>query len=165
MKKITEQKEVLSLKLQTLYDIEKELEKFLPKLSKASTDMELSEIVLKDMEDTKEQGKKLEQVFEILEESPSKNKSEGIRGIIKDAEEMLKINSSTMLKDIMIVSIMREMRHLKIANYMLAILEAKKLGILQAEEILNQNFAQEQEMDKTLEKFLDKHFEREVINI
>ncbi len=165
MKKITEQKEVFSLKLQTIYDMEKELGKFLPKISKAATDIELSGILLKEIEENKGQNKRIEQVFDILEENPSKNKSEIVRGFTKDIDEMLKINSSTVLKDIMIANLLFELKHIKIANYTLATLESKKLGILQAEEILKQNLTKEQEVEKILEKFLEKHFEMEVIEM
>ena len=165
MKKITEQKDVFTLKLQTLYDIEKELEKTLPKLAKAATDTELSENILTHLEETKEQSKRLEQIFEMIGEAPSKSRSEGIRGIVDDGEEMLKANSSTQLKDAMIASAARETEHLEIANYMSAILEAKQLGMMQAEELLTQTLTEEQNADKKLEKAMEKSFQAEVVSM
>lgn len=163
MKKITEQRDLFTLKLQTLYDVEKELEKALPKLGKAATDQELSEGIMLHLEQTKKQAERLEQIFEMLGETPSKNKSEAIRGIVDDASEMLKTNTSTQLKDVMIASSARGAEHYEIANYMSAILEAQKLGMTDAEELLQISLEEEQKADKELEKSMEKNFEEEKV--
>lgn len=163
MKRITEQKDVLLLKLQNLYDIEQELEKTLPKLAKASTDPELAEGFLVHLEETKEHCKRLERIFEILGETPSKMKSEAVRGIEEEGNQIAKMNSSTQLKDTMIASSARFAEHLEMAGYMSAILEAKKLGLKEVEEILEQTLKEEQDADKKLEHAMEKNFQSEAV--
>jgi ferritin-like metal-binding protein YciE len=163
MKKITEQRDLFTLKLQTLYDIEKELEKSLPKLGKAATDGELSEGIMLHLEQTKKQAERLEEIFEMLGETPSKNKSEAIRGMVEDTSEMLKTNSSTQLKDVLIASSARDVEHYEIANYMSAILEAQKLGMSDVEDLLQLSLEEEQTAEGELEKSMQKNLEKEEV--
>jgi ferritin-like metal-binding protein YciE len=162
MKKITEQKDVLVVKLQALYDVEKELEKALPKLAKAATDPELTQSFTDHLEETKNHAVRLEQIFEMLGEKPAKNKIEGIRGIVEDGTSVAKINSSTQLKDTMLASAARYAEHYEIAGYMSAILEAEKLGLLQIQELLNQTLDEEKNADKKLEAAMEKNFQSEI---
>jgi ferritin-like metal-binding protein YciE len=163
MKKITEQKDVFVLKLQSLYDIEKELEKALPKMAKMASDQELVDGFNAHLEVTKEHAKRLEQIFDMIGEAPAKVKSESIRGIEEDTNWITKTNSSSSLKDTMIASAARNAEHLEMAGYMSAILEAKQLGLTQAEEILNENLKDEQFADKKLEEAMQKNFQNEPI--
>ena len=163
MKKITEKMDVFTLKIQTLYDIEKELEKVLPKLAKAASDSELSENLLAHLDETKKQGERLEKIFDIIGENPSKSKCEAIRAIAEDGAEIIKSNTSTQLKDTMIASAGRETEHLEIANYMSAILEAKQLGLSEVSELLSETLQEEKLADERLEKAMKKNFQEEVL--
>lgn len=153
------------MKLQSLYDIEQELEKTLPKLAKASNDPELAEGFLTHLEETKEHTKRLKKIFEILGETPSKLKSEAVRGIEEDGNWVTKINSSTQLKDTMIASSARYAEHLEMAGYMSAILEARKLGLKEPEELLEQTLKEEEAADKKLEQAMEKNFQSEAVEV
>lgn len=159
MKKITEQKEVLLLKLQTLYDIEHELEKSLPKLAKAATDPELTNAFSTHYKETKNHIKRLEEIFELMGEKPEKEKSVGIRGIAEDSQELSKLNTSTQYKDTILASSARFAEHFEIAGYTSAILEAEQLGLGNVVDLLQQTLQEEMNADKALETSMSRNFQ------
>ncbi|HLP86354.1 MAG TPA: DUF892 family protein [Candidatus Paceibacterota bacterium] len=158
MTKINNIEKVLTLKIEVLYDIEKELEEALPKMAKACKDTELSMGILSHLEETKEQITRLESIFEMLQAEPKKTKSEGIRGIINDAESVMDMDAPDTLKDGMIASAARYAENYEIAGYTSAIEEAEALGLDNVIELLSQTLEEEEEADATLLLAMEKAF-------
>jgi ferritin-like metal-binding protein YciE len=156
MKKINDPQEAFVLKLQTLYDIETQLEKALPKMAKASADPELKEGFMMHLDETQEHSQRLEQIFAQLDSTPKKLKSEGIRGIIEDGEWIMKAEAPETLKDAMIAGAARHAEHYEISGYLGAIEEARALGLDQAVELLSETLAEEENADRTLSEAVKK---------
>ncbi len=76
--------ELLVLKLESLYDIETELTKALPKLAKAAESDELREAFILHADETKNHVARLEEAMRLLSVVPRKEKVAGIRGIAED---------------------------------------------------------------------------------
>ena len=150
MTKITNGSKAFLIKIQSLYDIEKQLEKALPKMAKASTDPELIEGFLTHLEETKVHSERLEQIFEMMDASPKKTKCEGIRGIVEDGTWVMEAEASPALKDSMIAGAARYAEHYEMAGYMSAIEEATALGFDDAVELLTLTLGEEQQADKNL---------------
>lgn len=159
MKKITEPKDVFVLQLQTLYDIEQEIIKSLPKYIKAATDDSLKEGLEKHLEETKEQSSRIEEIFMLIDETVGKIKSEAIRGCAEDMNAIIKINCATHLKDVLLAGAARNVEHLEVANYMNAIMQAKILGLDQVVDLLSQNLKEEQDADVKLSKVIEENFQ------
>ena len=150
MKKIQDPAQSFLIKVQSLYDIEKQLEKALPKMAKAAKDEGFKEAFFKHLEETKGHSKKLESIFKMLGAAPRKIKCEGIRGIIADAEWVMDQDGTDPIKDSMLASAARYAEHYEMSGYMSAIAEAKSLGMIDAAALLTETLAEEEQADKIL---------------
>ena len=150
MAKVTTSSKAFLIKIQALYDIEKQLEKALPKMEKAATDPELKAGFKLHLKETKEHAKRLEKIFRMLDNKPRKTKSEGIRGIIADGEWVADVDAPEELADSMLASAARYAEHYEMAGYMSAIEEAKLLDLTEAETLLSETLAEEEKTDATL---------------
>ena len=65
---VTDPQKGFQLSIKTLYDIEKQLEIALPKMADAANDPTLKQGFLDHLEETKEHSKRLEKIFEMIEE-------------------------------------------------------------------------------------------------
>ncbi len=160
MKKINDTESAFVIKIQALYDIERQLEKALPKLAKASTDPVLKKGFLSHLEETKEHSMRLEKIFSLLEEKPKKVTCEGIKGIIKDGDWVAKLDAPSALKDSMLASAARYAEHYEMAGYMGAIEEAQNLGLDDAVELLEMTLEEEVAADEKLAEACTENLER-----
>lgn len=154
--KIKTLENVLANKIEVLYDIEKQIEKNMPKLVKASFDDELKVALVNHLEDTRKQIKRLETIFNLLQVTPKETKSEGIRGMIADAVWVTEVESPDILRDIMIASSGRYIEHYEMAGYMSAIAEAKNLGLNEVVGLLEETLVEEKNADKIMEMSMQK---------
>lgn len=148
--KIKTIEKTFELKLQELYDIEKNIEKALTKMVHKAVTPVLQEGFAVHLEETRGQIDRLEQAFGILDLKPKKLRSEGIRGIILDGEGVADLKAIDQLKDSMLASAARYVEHFEMAGYMMAIAEARMLGFTQVEALLRQNLAEEEATDRKL---------------
>jgi ferritin-like metal-binding protein YciE len=150
MTKINDAMNGFHLRIKILYDIEKQLEKALPKMAEAAASHELATIILDHLEETKEQRLRLEQLFDMFEVSPQMHTSEGIRGIIADGTAMASADAPGSLRDVLIAGAGREVEHYEIACYSNAIEEAKGLGDSEAVGLLELTLVEEVAADDML---------------
>lgn len=149
-KGIEKKEDVLLLKVEVLYDVEKVLEKALPKLEKAAFDKGLKAGFKNHLAETKDHIKRLESVFSELGAKPKTEKSEGIRGIAADGEWVIKTYEPSLLRDCMLASGARYAEHYEMAGYLSAIEEAKVLKMPHIAKLLRENLSQEMAADKLL---------------
>ena len=83
-------KELYVDELKDIYNAENQLVKALPKLAKAADSDELRQGFEEHLEQTKEHVARLEQIFEMLEESPKGKKCAGMEGLVEEGSEILK---------------------------------------------------------------------------
>jgi ferritin-like metal-binding protein YciE len=77
-------KELYLGELKDLYSAESQLVKALPKLAKAAASEELRAGFEEHLEQTKGHVQRLEQIFEMLDESPKGKKCKGMEGLIEE---------------------------------------------------------------------------------
>ncbi len=150
MTKIQDTTKAFIVKLQALYDIEKALEKALPKMEKAASDPDLKEGFRLHLEDTKGHSKRLERIFSDMDIAPKKLKVEGIRGIIADAQWVIDVDAPAAIKDAMIASAARFAEHFEMAGYLSAIAQANALGMTDAVMLLTETLSEERAADEKL---------------
>ena len=150
--KVKDMEKAFELKLQALYDIEKQIEKALPKMAKVASSESLKEGFTMHLKETKEQLKRLEKAFELLGVAPKKLRSEGIRGIIVDGEWVMEVEGPDEIKDSMLASAARYVEHYEMAGYLSACAHAKVLGLSKIEALLTESLGEEEATDKKLEK-------------
>lgn len=150
MTKINTLKDSLTGKIQALYDIEKEIEKALPNMERAATDPELKEGFTNHLEETKQQIRRLEDIFQLMKQSPKKLKVEGVRGIIQDGEWVSQVETSPAMKDALLAGAARYVEHYEMAGYLSAIEEAQILGLSEISDLLNATLLEEKATDEKL---------------
>ncbi len=159
MPKIPDTTKAFITKLQALYDIEKQLEKALPKMAKAASNPNLKKGFQEHFEETKMHSKRLEAIFEELAVAPKKLKTEGIRGIIADSEWVARVDAPTAIKDAMLASAARYAEHYEMAGYLSAIIEANTLGIPTIAALLTKTLNEEKSADEKLVLAITKNLE------
>lgn len=108
--------ELLVLKLQSLYDIEAELIKVLPKFAKAAASYELKEAFQMHLQETKSHILRLEDAMQLLNIEPKKEKVAGIRGIAEDGDRVA--GRTTMrARDAALIAAAQYAEHYEMAGY------------------------------------------------
>lgn len=150
MTKIVNSMTAFQLNMKTLYDIEKQLEHILPIMASASTDEDLKTELKTILRETRIHSNRLEKIFDIIDMTPAKHTSAGIRGIIEDASNIINNEPPGPIKDVMLANIARSAEHFVIANYMTTIDEAENLGLGRAVELLEDTLEEGEFADKKL---------------
>lgn len=165
MKKIETLLDLFTFKVMALYDIESELVKALPKMAQAAGDRELKQAFRDHLEETKEHVERLEKVFDILEIKPKKTKVEAIRGLVADAEWLIKQRPSEELLDAVLISSARYVEHYEMAGYLTAIAWAELLDMEDAVKIFEETLEEERKSDINLNEIAEDKINERALNI
>ncbi len=157
--KVDDRKDAFTTKLKALYDIEKELIDALPKLQEAAHDPELKDGFAMHLAETKDHARRIEEAFRELGTEPDTIKCEGIRGIIKDGEWVVKdVEAPNTIKDALLADAARHAEHYEMAAYMGAIMEAEALGHDTIAQSLKQTLKEEEVADDKLSMAAKKNY-------
>ncbi len=142
--------DLLVVKVKALYDIENELTKALPKMAEASNNPQLKQAFQDHLKETEGHVKRLEQIFEKLEVAPEPEKSEGIRGLISDAEWCIDNVIEPAALDAALIASAQYAEHLEMAGYGSAREWAKTMGHNEIADMLEQTEQEEKAADEKL---------------
>ena len=149
---ITDQRQLLLHELGDLLYAERVLEKSLPKMAKEATDEELRSGFEHHLEETRQQIKNLEEVFEALGEKPTAEKCPGIEGIKAEHDEFMKQQKpSPEVCDLFLTGAGARAEHYEIAAYTGLVTMAQAMGEKSAVRLLKENLSQEKKALKKLE--------------
>lgn len=144
-------KEFFVEELKDIYFAENELLKALKKMEKAATSQALKEKINLHHTTTQEQMTRLDEVFSLVGEKPSKKKCEGILGILKDGEAVVEdTDSDTMVRDAAIIIAMQKAEHYEISSYGSLAELARTLGLDEAAALLEETLDEEKATDVNL---------------
>ena len=121
-------KELYVDELKDIYNAENQLVKALPKLAKAADSDELRQGFEEHLEQTKEHVARLEQIFEMLEESPKGKKCAGMEGLVEEGSEVLKEGLEGAVLDAALIGAAQRVEHYEIAAYGTVIAFAQNPG-------------------------------------
>jgi ferritin-like metal-binding protein YciE len=142
--------ELFEHELKDIYWAEKALTKAIPKMIKKATSDELVEALENHLEETENQVKKVERVFEIIGKKPVAKKCEAMDGLIKEAEEIMKEAEEGAMRDAGIISAAQKVEHYEIASYGTLRTFAATLGLDDAASILSEILEEEKSADLIL---------------
>jgi ferritin-like metal-binding protein YciE len=146
-------KDLNDLFLDTLKDIyyaEKKILTALPKMAKATHSDELRAAFEKHKAETEEQVQRLEQVFELMEQTAKGKKCPAIDGIIEEGQEVMKEFKDSPAHDSGLLAGAQAVEHYEISRYGTLIAWAKQIGMREAAELLEQTLTEEKNTDKAL---------------
>lgn len=148
-----------------IYFAEHEALKALKKMEKAATSKALKDSIVQHHGETEEQIKRLEQVFELLGEKPSKKKCEGILGIIKDGESVIEdTDDNTLVRDAAIIIASQKLEHYEITSYGSLAELARTLGKDDVAELLEVTLEEEKQTDVTLTVLAEESINEDASN-
>ncbi len=136
--------------LKDIYWAEKALTKALPKMAKNASSPELVEAIENHLAETEAQIEKVEQVFELIEETAKAKKCEAMAGLIKEGEEIMKDTQKGPQRDAGIISAAQKVEHYEIASYGTLRTFATTLGLEDAAALLEEILEEEKTADVLL---------------
>jgi ferritin-like metal-binding protein YciE len=136
--------------LKDIYYAEKKILTALPKMAKATKTEELAEAFEKHRGETEGQVERLEQVFELLGQSPKGKKCPGIEGILEEGKEILDEFKGMPALDAGLLAGAQAVEHYEISRYGTLIAWAEKLGLKEAIPLLQENLEEEKATDEAL---------------
>jgi ferritin-like metal-binding protein YciE len=144
-------KEFFTEEIRDIYWAEKKLVTALPKMQKAATAAELQDAIAEHIDVTKEHVTRLEQVFELLGETPRGKKCEAMVGLLEEGDGVIEdTEEGTATRDVGIILSAQKVEHYEIATYGGLATLANTLGLTDIAEILATTLAEEKEADETL---------------
>ncbi len=145
--------EIRELYIQELKDIfsaETQLTKALPKMAKAASSEELQNGFEEHLQQTKVHVERLEQVLDLLEETPTGKKCSGMEGLIKEGSEVINDDFEGDAMDAALIAAAQRVEHYEIAAYGTVIDFADVLGETEQAAILRETLNEEKETSEKL---------------
>jgi ferritin-like metal-binding protein YciE len=136
--------------LQDLYNAEKQIVEALPKMIAAASVEDLATALADHLEQTKEQVRRLERVFESIGEQPGNTACEGMRGLIQEGEKVIGEMEKSPVLDAALIAAAQKVEHYEISGYATARAMADMLGQSDAADLLDETLEEEKDADETL---------------
>ena len=149
---MSDPRELFLHELQDIYYAENTITKALPTMIDEADDRELVAGLEKHLDETKEQLKVLEQVFEQIGEKAKGERCPGIEGLKTEHDEFMSKESPTPeICDLFLTGAAARVEHYEIAAYTGLITLARGLGETECVTLLEENLGQEKEALRTVE--------------
>jgi ferritin-like metal-binding protein YciE len=136
--------------LRDILSAEKQLLRALPKMIKKATSEELCAALENHLGETEVQIERIETAFEETGLPAKARTCEAMKGLVKEAEEMLKEVMAAEVRDAMIIACAQKVEHYEIATYGTLCAWAVALQYDRALQLLKANMADEVRADKAL---------------
>jgi len=150
-----------SLKLQTLRDLylaelrdlysaEKQLTRALPQMVEAAKTHDLKEAFANHMRETEGHVARLESIFNALDEKPTGEACEAMKGLLDEAEMFIEADGNHEVIDAALVSAAQRVEHYEMSGYGTARTLAMQLGNADAAELLQATLDEEKNANEKL---------------
>jgi ferritin-like metal-binding protein YciE len=141
--------------LKDIYYAEKKILTALPKMAKAAQSEDLQAAFEKHEGETKDQVKRLEQIFELIRH-PTKGKTcDAINGMIDESQEVMKEFKGSAALDAGLLASAQAVEHYEIARYGTLKAWAAQLGLREAVSLLDATLEEEKKTDQALTKLAE----------
>jgi ferritin-like metal-binding protein YciE len=142
--------------LKDLYSAETQITKALPKLVKAATSSDLRSAFEHHLKETEGHVQRLEQIFEILGESPKGKTCDGMKGVLEEGSEAVKEIEEGDVRDVGMISAAQRVEHYEMAGYGAVRSYAERLGQTKIAQLLQATLDEEKAADKKLTEIAEK---------
>lgn len=145
--------ELLVDELHDLLSAEEQIVKALPKVIASVKSPELKAAYKNHLAETKNQIKRLNQAFKLLDMKPMKKFCKGAHGLIQECEELLKDHpTKSFFRDAAMIAKTQRIEHYEMAGYGSARTYAKEAGLKDVMKLLQETLNEEGNADKALTK-------------
>jgi ferritin-like metal-binding protein YciE len=142
--------------LQDLYSAEQQILDALPKMIDKCSHPELRQGFELHLRQTEDQVRRLERIFESLGEDAEGEECEGMKGLLKEGEKVMKERADSDVLDAAMIAAAQRVEHYEIAGYGCARTYAEALGRDEDTDLLQQTLDEEGETDKKLTRIAEQ---------
>ncbi|RYY68439.1 MAG: ferritin-like domain-containing protein [Chitinophagaceae bacterium] len=143
--------------LKDLYWAENHLLKALPKMASAASIQALQSGIMKHLEETTQQVKRLEQAFDLLGKPAQAKKCEAMQGLTQEGEAVIETTQpGSAARNLGIIMASQKVEHYEMSAYTGLYKLALKLGEQDVADLLNQTLAEETASDESLAKIAEE---------
>jgi ferritin-like metal-binding protein YciE len=142
--------DLLVEQLRDIYSAETQITKALPKLVKNSSNDALARAFSWHLSETEGQIDRLEQIFQLLNESPRGKRCRGMHGLLEEGTETLNQPGDGAVRDAALIADAQRVEHYEIAAYGTAKALARQLGQEEIVTLIEQNEQEEVATDRKL---------------
>ncbi|HYU33176.1 MAG TPA: ferritin-like domain-containing protein, partial [Thermoanaerobaculia bacterium] len=135
----------------------------LPKMAERATSTDLKQGFQNHLRQTEEHVRRLEQIFQDLGDSPKGHTCEGMKGLIKEGSEMIKMQGDDSVIDAGLIAAAQRVEHYEIAGYGTLRTYAEMLGKSQHVTLLNRTLQEEEMTDEKLTQLAESHVNQEAL--
>lgn len=150
--------------VQDLYDAEKRLINALPKMADAARSGELRQAFRAHLAETRQHAVRLEQIFQMFGLRPERETCDGMKGLIKEGEEMVEATGNDSVRDAALIAAAQRVEHYEIAGYGTARSLARQLGREEAARLLQTTLNEEGEADQKLTALAEQFVNAEAVH-
>ncbi|GIK16706.1 MAG: hypothetical protein BroJett003_16700 [Planctomycetota bacterium] len=162
--KLDSLKALLVHELNDLHDAERQLVKVLPKMAKAASSEDLRLALERHLDQAREHVRKLERAFSLLSEKPRRTTCKAMRGILEEAEEMIRATGDPAIKDAGLISAAQRVEHYEMAGYGCARSYAEMLDEEDSAALLQQTLDDERATDESFTELAERLIHPEPIH-
>lgn len=136
--------------LKDIYDAEHQIMEALPKMAEAATSPRLKEAFHAHLKQTQGHIKRLEQVFELMGESPERKTCVAAKGLIAEGKENLREVTQGPLLDAILIESAQKVEHYEIASYGTLRTFATQASRAEVAQLLEATLKEEEDTDRAL---------------
>ena len=142
--------------VQDIYYAEKQIIKAMPGMIEKATNRELTAAFKSHLEETHKQVSRLEQVFQLLNESPKGTSCPAIDGILNEAKEIAAEVADKKVLDAALIAAAQAVEHYEITRYGTLSAWAVQLGHEAIAKLLGITLREERATDRKLSAIAEK---------
>ena len=162
--KLESLKDLYLEQLKDLYSAETQLLDALPKLADAASAPDLKQAFSEHLRQTQEHVRRLERIFENLGESPKGHTCEGMKGLIREGDQMLGMKGEPAVLDAGLIAAAQRVEHYEIAGYGTVRTYAELLGHDDQVALLERTLDEEEQTDELLTRLAESHVNEEAFS-
>lgn len=133
-----------------MYNAEQQIASALPQMISQATDQRLKSLFEQHLNQTQEQIRRLDQVWDMIGQKPLQVKCDGMNGILTEGKKTMQEAQSDTLRDGVMAGGADKVEHYEISSYNNLILGAQLMGQNQIAGLLQQNLDEERWMAQQL---------------
>lgn len=138
-----------------LHSAESQLVEALPKMAEAASSSELKQAFSHHLEQTRQHVTRLEDILDQLGEKTNGVTCDGMKGLIKEGEKVIKEEGDAAVKDAALIAAAQRVEHYEIAAYGAARTYAEQLNYEGAKDLLQATLNEEGDADRKLTRIAE----------
>jgi len=142
--------------LKDILDAEHQITEALPKMSQAATSPTLKQKFDTHLQQTREQITRLEQIFQMLQMPPERERCVGMAGLIQEGEMIVSAQGEPSVRDAGLIAAAQKVEHYEISAYGTLRTFARTLGLQDVANLLQTTLKEESYTDETLTQLAER---------